>query len=207
MKWKSYHRQWWTTGNISRWLLNWMLLFGCCGRSIWILESVHRQRWTLMTFFICCWNGMRSIERCNWILWMWRPCGYSMCLIGCCWCLAKMIANFISSIKIREKLNSFFHKLHTSNGKKRKNAKINEENKKKSKQTKTCVVSAGDEQKPLSLDSPGFKRIAGVINYIHRTCVSGLFFCLKHGTKALQRKKSKRKKSTKNVTEKKYNKS
>lgn len=29
---------------------------------------------------------------------------------------------------------------------------------------KTCVVSAGDEQKPLSLDSPGFKRIAGVTN-------------------------------------------
>lgn len=28
------------------------------------------------------------------------------------------------------------------------------------------MVSAGDEQKPLSLDSPGFKRIAGVINYI-----------------------------------------
>lgn len=28
----------------------------------------------------------------------------------------------------------------------------------------TCDVSAGDEQKPLSLDSPGFKRIAGVNN-------------------------------------------
>lgn len=27
------------------------------------------------------------------------------------------------------------------------------------------MVSAGDEQKPLSLDSPGFKRIAGEINY------------------------------------------
>lgn len=29
---------------------------------------------------------------------------------------------------------------------------------------KTCVVKAGDEQKPLSLDSPGFKRIEGEIN-------------------------------------------
>lgn len=25
----------------------------------------------------------------------------------------------------------------------------------------TCDVKAGDEQNPLSLDSPGFKRIAG----------------------------------------------
>lgn len=29
---------------------------------------------------------------------------------------------------------------------------------------KTCVVSTGDEQKPLSLDSPGFNRIVGEIN-------------------------------------------
>ncbi len=30
----------------------------------------------------------------------------------------------------------------------------------------TCDVSAEDEQNPLSLDSPGFNRNAGEINYM-----------------------------------------
>lgn len=43
-------------------------------------------------------------------------------------------------------------------------AETNWTNDKSKLKTKTWDVSAGDEQKPLSLDSPGFKRIAGVIN-------------------------------------------
>lgn len=52
------------------------------------------------------------------------------------------------------------HTIKRTNVRKKKQMK-----KVKIKKQKTCDVSAGDEQKPLSLDSPGFKRIAGVINY------------------------------------------
>lgn len=42
---------------------------------------------------------------------------------------------------------------------------INQKNKEKvtkSNQIITCDVKAGDEQNPLSLDSPGFRRMAGL---------------------------------------------
>lgn len=85
-----YHGQWRSTCNICWWFLNGMM-FGR-GRSIWILERVHCQRWTLMPLFICRGYCMRSILWCNRILWMWWPSWNSMGLICCSRCL-KNISN------------------------------------------------------------------------------------------------------------------